>query len=130
MSKNFSYSIIRIFSPLILLNLFFQTNSNIKIIVLPFKTLKPKIQDASSIIENPIYTDINTTSQNLLSIFRSDEYDYYMTSENCPSESNYYIDKSQTLIKLSDSYASERMSLYRDIELKKQSYGLFTRMKI
>ena len=33
-------------------------------------------------------------------------------------------------MKLSDSFASERMSLYRDYELKTQSYGLFTKMKI
>ena len=130
MSKNFSYSILRIFFNIILLNLFFLANSDMKIIVLPFKTLKPRIQDASSVIENPIYTNINITSQNLLSIFSSNEYDYYMTSENCPSESNYYIYKSETFMKLSDSFASERMSLYRDYELKTQSYGLFTKMKI
>ena len=130
MSQNFSYSILRIFFHIILLNSFFQINSDMKIIVLPFKTLKPKIQNASTIIENPIYTNINMTSQNLLSIFSSSEYEYYMTSENCPSESNYYIYKSKTFTKLSDSYASERMSLYRDIELKKQSYGIFTKMKI
>ena len=53
-----------------------------------------------------------------------------MTSENCPSESNYYIYKSETFMKLSDSFASERMSLYRDYELKTQSYGLFTKMRI
>ena len=70
MSKNFSYSILRIFFNIILLNLFFLANSDMKMIVLPFKTLKPRIQDASSVIENPIYTNINITSQNLLSIYR------------------------------------------------------------
>ena len=130
MSKNFAYSIKRIFFSIFLLNLFFQTNSDMKIIVLPFKTLKPKIQDASSVIENPIYTNINITSQNLISIFSSSEYDYYMTSENCPAEANYYISKSKTFILIGDSYASERMSLYRDYDLKTQKYGLFTKMKI
>ena len=101
-----------------------------KIIVLPFKTLKSKTQDPTSVILNPIYTNINMTSQYLLSIFSSSEYEYYMTSENCPAEANYYIYKSKTFTKLSDSYASERMSLYRDYELKTQSYGLFTKMKI
>jgi len=102
-----------------------------KIIVLPFKTLKSRTQDdPTSVILNPIYTNINMTSQYLLSIFSSSEYEYYMTSENCPAEANYYIYKSKTFTKLSDSYASERMSLYRDYELKTQSYGLFTKMKI
>ena len=130
MSKNLPNSIIIIFFHIFLLTLPFQINSDMKIIVLPFKTLKSKTQDPTSVILNPIYTNINMTSQYLLSIFSSNEYDYYMTSENCPDESNYYIYKSKTLIKLSDSYASERMSLYRDYELKTQLYGLFTKMKI
>ena len=130
MSKNLPNSIIIIFFHIFLLTLPFQINSDMKIIVLPFKTLKSKTQDPTSVILNPIYTNINMTSQYLLSIFSSSEYDYYMTSENCPDESNYYIYKSKTLIKLSDSYASERMSLYRDYELKTQLYGLFTKMKI
>ena len=130
MSKNLPNSIIIIFFHIFLLTLPFQINSDMKIIVHPFKTLKSKTQDPTSVILNPIYTNINMTSQYLLSIFSSNEYDYYMTSENCPDESNYYIYKSKTLIKLSDSYASERMSLYRDYELKTQLYGLFTKMKI
>ena len=131
MSKNFPYSIIPIFFHIFLLTLPFQINSDMKIIVLPFKTLKSRTQDdPTSVILNPIYTNINMTSQYLLSIFSSSEYEYYMTSENCPAEANYYIYKSKTFTKLSDSYASERMSLYRDYELKTQSYGLFTKMKI
>ena len=70
------------------------------------------------------------TSQNLLAIFDSNKYEFYMTSENCPEESNYYIHKSSTFTNLSERYASERMLLYRDYELKKQSYGYFTKMKI
>ena len=120
-----------------LLNKSSQTDSNLKIIVLPFKTLKPKntipsspINVSFSIVSNPIYTNINTTTQNLLAIFSSGEYEFYMTSENCPEEANYYIKNSKTLMNISERYVSERMILYRDYELKTQQYGLFTKMRL
>ena len=137
MSTNFQIIIFQILLYIFLLNKTSQTDSNLKIIILPFKTLKPKnsypsspINVSFSIISNPIYTNINTTTQNLLAIFSSGEYEFYMTSENCPEEANYYLQNSKTLMNISGSYISERMILYRDYELKTQQYGLFTKMRL
>ena len=129
MSKIFTLSIFRIFIYIFILNILSKVNSESKMIVLPFKTY-PKDSDAFSILSNCIYTNINITSQNLMAIFDSSEYEFYMTSEHCPDESNYYIHKSPSFTNLSDRYASERMLLYRDYELKELSYGLFTKMKV
>ena len=129
MSKIFTLSIFRIFIYIFILNILSKVNSESKMIVLPFKTY-PKDSDAFSILSNCIYTNINITSQNLMAIFDSSEYEFYMTSEHCPDESNYYIYKSPSFTNLSDRYASERMLLYRDYELKELSYGLFTKMKV
>jgi hypothetical protein len=107
-----------------------------KIIVLPFKTLAPKNIDSgspiniTSLVENRIFTEINMTSQTLLAFFNSEEYAFIMTSENCPEFSNYYIKNSPSFTNLSERYASERMILYRDYDLKTKEYGYYSKMEV
>ena len=122
---------------ILLLKSSLQIDNEIKIIVLPFKTLNSLNSDfsspinvTSSIIANPIYTELNITDQKLIAIFNSNEYGFYMTSENCPNNANYFIKKSKFFRNDSFGYASERMILYRDYELKTYQYGLYTRMKL
>ena len=136
-----NHRILIVYEFLLLIILLFQGSSqlddNIKIIVLPFKTLQSPHSDISSninisttLIPNPIYTILNITTQSLIAIFDSGQYNFYMTSENCPENANYYIRKSSSFMNISHGLASERMILYRDYDLKTQQYGLFTKMKI
>ena len=122
---------------ILLLSTSSEDNTNMKIIVLPFKTIKPLNSDLSesfnittSLVSNQIYTDINMTTQTLTSIFNSQEYAFTMTSENCPDFANYYIGKSKSFMNISGYLASERMLLYRDYELKTIRYGYFSKMKL
>ena len=127
----------------ILFFLFFKVSfqSITNIIVLPFKTYREPYNnsgqlDISTIVDNHIYTEIEIGNQILVASFQSGEYGFYMTSENCIPNSNYIIQKSDSFTnftdfsKYSDGWASERMTLYRDIELKNKQIGLFTKMRI
>ena len=111
------------------------------IIVLPFKTYKEPYNslnpfNISTIINNNLYTEIEIGDQILAATFKSDEYGFYMTSENCIDKSNYIIQKSNSFWSLTnctdskDCFASERMFLYRDIDLTIKQYGLYTRMRV
>ena len=121
---------------LILANIIQTKDEKMKIIVLPFKTLAPKNVDSgspiniTSLVENRIFTEINMTSQTLLAFFNSEEYAFIMTSENCPEFSNYYIKNSPSFTNLSERYASERMILYRDYDLKTKEYGYYSKMEV
>ena len=121
---------------LILANIIQTKDEKMKIIVLPFKTLAPKNVDSgspiniTSLVENRIFTEINMTSQTLLAFFNSEEYAFVMTSENCPEFSNYYIKNSPSFTNLSERYASERMILYRDYDLKTKKYGYYSKMEV
>ena len=121
---------------LILANIIQTKDEKMKIIVLPFKTLAPKNIDSgspiniTSLVENRIFTEINMTSQTLLAFFNSEEYAFIMTSENCPEFSNYYIKNSPSFTNLSQGYASERMILYRDYDLKTKEYGYYSKMEV
>ena len=121
---------------LILANIIQTKDEKMKIIVLPFKTLAPKNVDSgspiniTSLVENRIFTEINMTSQTLLALFNSEEYAFIMTSENCPEFSNYYIKNSPSFTNLSERYASERMILYRDYDLKTKEYGYYSKMEV
>ena len=121
---------------LILANIIQTKDEKMKIIVLPFKTLAPKNIDSgspiniTSLVENRIFTEINMTSQTLLALFNSEEYAFIMTSENCPEFSNYYIKNSPSFTNLSERYASERMILYRDYDLKTKEYGYYSKMEV
>jgi hypothetical protein len=121
---------------LILANIIQTKDEKMKIIVLPFKTLAPKNVDSgspiniTSLVENRIFTEINMTSQTLLAFFNSEEYAFIMTSENCPEFSNYYIKNSPSFTNLSQGYASERMILYRDYDLKTKEYGYYSKMEV
>jgi hypothetical protein len=121
---------------LILANIIQTKDEKMKIIVLPFKTLAPKNVDSgspiniTSLVENRIFTEINMTSQTLLAFFNSEEYAFVMTSENCPEFSNYYIKNSPSFTNLSERYASERMILYRDYDLKTKEYGYYSKMEV
>ena len=121
---------------LILANIIQTKDEKMKIIVLPFKTLAPKNIDSgspiniTSLVENRIFTEINMTSQTLLAFFNSEEYAFIMTSENCPEFSNYYIKNSPSFTNLSERYASERMILYRDYDLKTKEYGYYSKMEV
>ena len=113
----------------------FQNDNDIKIIVLPFKTFKSSNSDSStpinistSLIQNNIYTNLNITDQILIATFNSEEYTFYMTSENCPEEANFIIQNSHSFQNRSYGIASERMLLYRDFDLKTMQYGLFQDM--
>ena len=132
-SSNFYYILFIFLS----LDISSEIDANPKIIVLPFKTIKPlssglsePFNITSSLVSNPIYTDINMTTQTLTAIFNSKEYSFYMTSENCPYFANYYIGKSKSFQNISGGFGSERMLLYRDYELKTIQYGFFTQMRI
>jgi len=114
-----------------------QTITNI--IVLPFKTYKKensKQFNISSFVENHIYAEINISDQTLVASFDSKAYSFYMTNENCIDKSNYIIQNSQSFTNITDfssqksGYASERMYLSRDIDLKIKQFGLYTRMYI
>jgi len=121
---------------LILANIIQTKDEKMKIIVLPFKTLAPKNDDSgspiniTSLVENRIFTEINMTSQTLIAFFNSEEYAFIMTSENCPEFSNYYIKNSPSFTNLSERYASERMILYRDYDLKTKEYGYYSKMEV
>ena len=121
---------------LILANIIQTKDEKMKIIVLPFKTLAPKNVDSgspiniTSLVENRIFTEINMTSQTLIAFFNSEEYAFIMTSENCPEFSNYYIKNSPSFTNLSERYASERMILYRDYDLKTKEYGYYSKMEV
>ena len=121
---------------LILANIIQTKDEKMKIIVLPFKTLAPKNVDSASpinitsLVENRIFTEINMTSQTLIAFFNSEEYAFIMTSENCPEFSNYYIKNSPSFTNLSERYASERMILYRDYDLKTKEYGYYSKMEV
>ena len=121
---------------LILANIIQTKDEKMKIIVLPFKTLAPKNVDSASpinitsLVENRIFTEINMTSQTLIAFFNSEEYAFIMTSENCPEFSNYYIKNSPSFTNLSQGYASERMILYRDYDLKTKEYGYYSKMEV
>ena len=121
---------------LILANIIQTKDEKMKIIVLPFKTLAPKNVDSgspiniTSLVENRIFTEINVTSQTLIAFFNSEEYAFIMTSENCPEFSNYYIKNSPSFTNLSQGYASERMILYRDYDLKTKEYGYYSKMEV
>ena len=121
---------------LILANIIQTKDEKMKIIVLPFKTLAPENVDSgspiniTSLVENRIFTEINMTSQTLIAFFNSEEYAFIMTSENCPEFSNYYIKNSPSFTNLSERYASERMILYRDYDLKTKEYGYYSKMEV
>ena len=122
---------------ILLINISFQNdNDDTKIIVLPFKTFKTSnsnsssINISSSLVPNPIYTNLNITNQILIASFNSKEYSFYMTSENCPKDANFIIQNSPFFHNISYGVASERMLLYRDYDLKTMQYGLFQEMKI
>ena len=121
---------------LILANIIQTKDEKMKIIVLPFKTLAHKNVDSgspiniTSLVENRIFTEINMTSQTLIAFFNSEEYAFIMTSENCPEFSNYYIKNSPSFTNLSERYASERMILYRDYDLKTKEYGYYSKMEV
>ena len=118
---------------LILANIIQTKDEKMKIIVLPFKTLAVDSGspiDVTSLVENRIFTEINMTSQTLLAFFNSEEYAFIMTSENCPEFSNYYIKNSPSFTNLSERYASERMILYRDYDLKTKEYGYYSKMEV
>lgn len=111
------------------------------IIVLPFKTYrepynKLKPLNISSIVNNHIYTEIEISNQTLVASFNSDEYGFYMTDQNCIEKSNYKIQNSKTFSPLTnfndtkEGFASERMLLYRDIDLKIKNYAYYTKMRI
>lgn len=118
-----------------------KAQTEVKIIVLPFKTYKKPYSSSESfnisrIVNNHLYTEIEISNQILAATFSSDEYGFYMTSENCIEQSNYIIQKSKSFTNLTnfteskEGFASERMLLYRDIDLKKKQYGYYTRMRI
>ena len=118
---------------LILANIIQTKDEKMKIIVLPFKTLAVDSGspiDVTSLVENRIFTEINMTSQTLIAFFNSEEYAFIMTSENCPEFSNYYIKNSPSFTNLSERYASERMILYRDYDLKTKEYGYYSKMEV
>ena len=118
---------------LILANIIQTKDEKMKIIVLPFKTLAVDSGspiDVTSLVENRIFTEINMTSQTLIAFFNSEEYAFIMTSENCPEFSNYYIKNSPSFTNLSQGYASERMILYRDYDLKTKEYGYYSKMEV
>ena len=123
---------------ILLINISFQNdNDDTKIIVLPFKTFKNSNSDSSSpinisasLVPNHIYTNLNITNQILIASFTSKEYSFYMTSENCPEDANFIIQNSPYFHNISYGFASERMLLYRDYDLKRMQYGLFTEMRI
>jgi hypothetical protein len=120
---------------ILLFNTSFQSDEDIKIIVLPFKTFKTSdpstpINISTSLIQNHIYTNLNITNQILIASFNSEEYSFYMTSENCPEDANYIIQNSPSFHNISYGFASERMLLYRDYDLKTMQYGLFQEMRI
>ena len=109
------------------------------IIVLPFSTYKESFNISnpiSSIVNNQIYTEIEISNQILVATFKSNEYGFYMTSDNCIEKSNYIIQKSKSFSNLTnfdkskEGFASERMLLYRDINLKIKQLGYYTRMRI
>ena len=109
------------------------------IIVLPFKTYKEENSNQfniSSFVKNYIYAEINISDQTLVASFDSKVYSFYMTSENCIEKSNYIIQNSQSFTNITDfsseksGYASERMYLSRDIDLKIKQFGLYTKMFI
>ena len=111
------------------------------IIVLPFKTYrepynKLKPLNISSIVKNHIYTEIEISNQTLVASFNSDEYGFYMTDKNCLEQSNYKIQNSKSFTPLTsfnntkEGFASERMVLYRDIDLKIKNIAYYTRMRI
>ena len=109
------------------------------IIVLPFNTYKESFNISnpiSSIVNNQIYTEIEISNQILVATFKSNEYGFYMTSDNCIEKSNYIIQKSESFANLTnfdkskEGFASERMLLYRDIDLKIKHLGYYTRMRI
>ena len=125
---------------IILLNISLEQNIT-NIIVLPFKTYREPYDNSnpiniSSIVNNHIYTEIEISDQILVASFKSDEYGFYMTSENCIEKSNYLIQKSKSFTNLTDftknkeGFASERMLLYRDIDLKIKQFGYFKEMRI
>ena len=139
MSRESPFFISKYFLPiliLILANIIQTKDEKMKIIVLPFKTLAPKNVDSgspiniTSLVENRIFTEINVTSQTLIAFFNSEEYAFIMTSENCPEFSNYYIKNSPSFTNLSERYASERMILYRDYDLKTKEYGYYSKMEV
>lgn len=107
------------------------------IIVLPFKTYKEensKPFNISSFVKNHIYTEINISDQTLVASFNSKAYSFYMTNENCIQDSNYIIQNSKSFTNITDfsseksGFASERMYLSRDIDLKIKQFGLYTKM--
>ena len=109
------------------------------IIVLPFKTYKEpfnKSNPISSIVNNHIYTEIEISNQTLVATFKSNEYGFYMTNENCIEKSNYIIQKSESFTNLTnfdsskEGFASERMLLYRDIDLKIKQLGYYPKLRI
>ena len=139
MPRESPFFISKYFLPILILILakIIQTkDEKMKIIVLPFKTLAPKNVDSgspiniTSLVENRIFTEINMTSQTLIAFFNSEEYAFIMTSENCPEFSNYYIKNSPSFTNLSQGYASERMILYRDYDLKTKEYGYYSKMEV
>ena len=118
-----------------------KTQKKVKIIVLPFKTYKKPYNSSesfniSTLVINHLYTKIEISNQILAATFNSDEYGFYMTSENCIEQSNYIIRESGTFTNLTnftestEGFVSEVMSLYRDIDLKEKKNGYYTRMRI
>ena len=114
-----------------------QTITNI--IALPFKTYKEENSNPfniSSFVKNYIFTEINISDQTLVASFDSKAYSFYMTNENCIEKSNYIIQNSQSFTNITDfsseksGYASERMYLSRDIDLKIKQFGLYTKLFI
>lgn len=111
------------------------------IIALKFKTYKEPYDEStelkiSSIIKNHIYTEIEIGNQLLVASFNTDEYGFYMTDEDCLEQSNYIIQKSKTFTNASHfdeggfGYASEILSLYRDINFKIKLDGYYEKMYI
>ena len=124
---------------LILLKISIELVNITNIIVLPFKTYKEPYNESnplSSIINNHIYTEISIGNQILVASFRTEDYGFYMTNENCINESNYLIQNSKSFTNKSQfeenkpGYASEILTLYRDINLKIKQNGYFEKMFI
>ena len=127
------------FSFLILIKISIELVNITNIIVLPFKTYKEPYNESnplSSIINNHIYTEISIGDQILVASFSTEDYGFYMTNENCIDKSNYLIQNSKSFRNISkfeenkSGYASEILSLYRDINLKIKQNGFFERMFI
>lgn len=134
MNNKFMKLYIRIYLLITLIYNIASINDNeiTNIIVIPFKTFKPDSSspiNVTSLFKNDIFIELNVTTQTLIATFNSEQYQFYMTSKDCPKNSNYIIQKSPYFQNISMNYCSERFILYRDYDLKKFQYGLFANMK-